>query len=146
MTLDQDVPPFDVAEATEFFKEGVKVTKAAVLGHFRHRMTKKSETGSKQARVIAMLRSPAGATIATVMKTTGWQQHSVRGFLAGVVRKRLKLKLGSSKVNGNRVYRITSADGGKPTTVFDHHGSIPVAVLLARVRPKRVKLCESSGE
>ena len=44
-----------------------------------------------------------------MMKATGWQQHSVRGFLAGVVRKKLKLKLNSKKVDGNRVYRI---DGG----------------------------------
>ena len=43
------------------------------------------------------------------MKATGWQQHSVRGFLAGVVRKRLKLKLSSKKVDGNRVYRIDAA-------------------------------------
>ena len=60
-----------------------------------------------------MLQSPAGATIATMMKATDWQQHSVRGFLAGVVRKRLKLKLGSKKIDGNRVYQITSRDRGK---------------------------------
>ena len=41
-----------------------------------------------------------------MMQATGWQQHSVRGFLAGVVRKKLKLKLDSNKVDGNRVYRI----------------------------------------
>jgi len=63
--------------------------------------------------VIAMLQSPAGATIATMMKATGWQQHSVRGFLAGVVRKRLKLKLGSTKVDGNRVYQIEDAETTK---------------------------------
>jgi len=47
------------------------------------------------------------------MKVTGWQQHSVRGFLAGVVRKRLKLKLGSKKVDGNRVYQIASGGSSK---------------------------------
>jgi hypothetical protein len=62
-----------------------------------------------------MLRSPAGATIDAIMKATGWQQHSVRGFLAGVVRKRLNLKLSSEKVDGNRIYQITSSDGGKPS-------------------------------
>jgi hypothetical protein len=69
-----------------------------------------AEPGTKQSHVIAMLKSPAGATIDAMMKATGWQQHSVRGFLAGVVRKRLKLKLGSGKVDGERTYRIT---GGK---------------------------------
>jgi Protein of unknown function (DUF3489) len=67
----------------------------------------KTNAGSKQSRVIAMLRSPAGTTVAAMMKTTGWQQHSVRGFLAGVVRKRLKLKLDSKDVDGTRVYRVT---------------------------------------
>src|SRR5262245_58507955 len=72
-----------------------------------------SEPGSKQACVIAMLKSSAGATIDAMMKATGWQQHSVRGFLAGVVRKRLKLRLGSKKVDGERVYRITGGEKAK---------------------------------
>ena len=73
----------------------------------------KREPGSKQDSVIAMLKSPAGATIDAMVKATGWQQHPVRGFLAGVVRKRLKLKLSSKKVDGNRVYQIAGGDGGK---------------------------------
>ena len=72
-----------------------------------------SEPSSKQARVIAMLRSHGGATIDAMMKGTGWQQHSVRGFLAGVVRKRLKLKLGSKKVDGKRVYKVTGGEKAK---------------------------------
>jgi hypothetical protein len=71
--------------------------------------TKKSNHGSKQSHVIAMLQSPKGATIGAMMKATSWQQHSVRGFLAGVVRKRLKLKLDSKLVDGERVYRIAAA-------------------------------------
>jgi hypothetical protein len=71
----------------------------------------KTDARSKQARVIAMLRSPTGTTIAAIVKATGWQQHSVRGFLAGVVRKRLKLRLLSKKVNGNRIYQIASEEG-----------------------------------
>ena len=74
----------------------------------------KAEPGSKQSRVIAMLQSPTGATIAAMMKATGWQPHSVRGFLAGVVRKRLKFKLTSRIIAGTRIYQITrAADGSR---------------------------------
>jgi Protein of unknown function (DUF3489) len=69
--------------------------------------------GSKQACVIAMLQSPTGATISAVMKATGWQQHSVRGFLAGTIRKRLRLKLNSKIIDGNRVYRVIDARSTK---------------------------------
>ncbi len=53
-----------------------------------------------------MLRSPEGATIAAMMTATHWQPHSVRGFLAGVVRKRLKLNLLSQPRDNGRVYRV----------------------------------------
>ena len=74
---------------------------------------KNAASNSKQSRVVAMLQSPSGTTIAAMMKATGWQQHSVRGFLAGVVRKRLKLKLGSKQIDGNRVYQIASGSSSK---------------------------------
>ena len=68
---------------------------------------------SKQSRVIALLRKPGGSTVDHIMKVTGWQKHSVRGFLTAVVRKRLKLKLTSNKVDGSRVYQIAAVDQSK---------------------------------
>jgi hypothetical protein len=70
------------------------------------------KSGSKQSRVIALLSSPKGASIAAIMQVTGWQRHSVRGFLAGVIRNRLKLNLLSQKVDGDRVYRIADSSEG----------------------------------
>ena len=71
---------------------------------------------SKQARVVEMLHSPTGTTVAAVMKATGWQQHSVRGFFAGVVQKKLRLKLNSKKIDGNRIYRIVSARSARSSS------------------------------
>jgi Protein of unknown function (DUF3489) len=76
----------------------------------------KGKRSSKQARVVEMLRSPAGTTVEAVMKATGWQQHSVRGFFAGVVQKKLRLKLSSKKVDGNRIYRIVSASSARSSS------------------------------
>ncbi len=69
---------------------------------------------SKHARIIAMLRAPAGATIAAMMTATEWQPHSVRGFLAGVVRKKLGLNLVAEQTDKGRVYRIRD---GKASSV-----------------------------
>ena len=65
-----------------------------------------SRPDTKHNRIVALLRTPAGATIAAIMTATGWQQHSVRGFLAGVVRKKLGLNLISEQTEKGRVYRI----------------------------------------
>src|SRR5215471_7685986 len=60
----------------------------------------KGRANSKQARVLALLCGPSGATIATVTRSTGWQPHTVRAFLAAVVRKKLGLRLESEKTDG----------------------------------------------
>src|SRR6266513_3068006 len=65
---------------------------------------------TKHARIIAMLRIPAGTTIAAIMTATHWQRHSVRGFLAGVVRKKLGLNLVSESTDKGRVYRIRDSE------------------------------------
>lgn len=64
---------------------------------------------SKQAMLIDLLARPAGATIAMLADACGWQQHSVRGFLAGVVRKKLGLELASAVDADQRIYRIVTA-------------------------------------
>ena len=69
--------------------------------------TRTPRTGTKQATLIAMLRAPEGATIEEIMATTGWQSHTVRGAMAGALKRKLGLEVTSEKVeNRGRVYRI----------------------------------------
>lgn len=73
---------------------------------------------SKQALVLGMLRKAGGTTIDAIVQATDWQQHSVRGFLAGVVRRKLQLTLVSEPAEDGRVYRIT--DKAVPAAEFSH--------------------------
>lgn len=67
----------------------------------------RTRENSKQARVIAMLRRPEGATVRQIVEATGWQPHTVRGTFAGAFKKKLGLNLVSEKSQGGeRVYRI----------------------------------------
>src|SRR5262245_35277700 len=99
-----------IAKAQSSSKVRAKTARGRISGH-RH-----ARTNSKQARVLALLSGPC-ATITTVMRSTGWRPHTVRGFLTAVVRKKLGLKLESEKTDGERVYRIVA--GKAPADTAD---------------------------
>ena len=68
---------------------------------------KGTRDGSKAAQVLDLLKRAEGATLAELMKATGWQAHSVRGFLSGTVGKKLGLAITSAKAeDGGRTYSI----------------------------------------
>jgi hypothetical protein len=70
------------------------------------------ERVTKQERMLTLLSQPAGASIEEMMQATGWQQHSVRGFLAGTVKRKLGFSLTSEKPDdGVRRYRIKARRG-----------------------------------
>jgi hypothetical protein len=85
-----------------------KVTSAAAAAKTPLKAAEpKVERVTKQERVLTLLSQPEGASIEEMMQATDWQQHSVRGFLAGTVKKKLGFPMTSSKPNdGARRYRI----------------------------------------
>jgi hypothetical protein len=65
--------------------------------------------GSKKAKILALLKRPGGASLEQLQKATGWQAHSVRGFLSGTLKKKMGLRVHSSKLaDGARTYRVSS--------------------------------------
>ncbi len=91
-----------------------KTSKAKTKSSHKRKVQTKAKTpgtraNSKQAQLIEMLKRPDGATIEEIVKKFDWQAHTVRGAIAGALKKKLGLKVESEKVEGRgRVYRIKS--------------------------------------
>ena len=82
-----------------------KATKKATAA--KEPKLRKQATGTKSAQVLALLHRKGGATVQEIMAATEWLPHTVRGFLAGTVRKKLGLRLTSTEVDGGkRTYLI----------------------------------------
>ena len=106
--VEPDSAPESAAQAQEGTSagEGDRTEDAAQLAH-TGADAPKVRAGTKQARLIEMLRAPDGATIAEIAQATGWQPHTVRGAIAGALKKKLQLAVTSEKADGRgRVYRI----------------------------------------
>ena len=111
MTKNKPTHKLKPAATTKIQPKGANHTEAA---------QRKPRANSKQAEVIGMLRQPQGSTISAIMKATGWQPHSIRGFFAGIVRKKLALTLESEKPSdGERTYRIVAGKPSKPKPSAD---------------------------
>jgi hypothetical protein len=101
----------------------------------------KVDPGWKQSRVISMLQSPAGTTIAAMMKAAGWQQHSVRGFLAGFNSLRsnsLRNKTGYSDSGKSRPL-------GPSVANYLPNEDQPIERHLSRRRNRNCKIAEKVG-
>ncbi len=90
-----------------------------------------TRSGTKQAKVIQLLRQPVGASIEELAKTTGWQSHSLRGVISGALKRKLGLKVASTKEDRGRVYRICDA---APSTPANPLSSYVLAKMKTMIR------------
>jgi hypothetical protein len=75
----------------------------------RRRKATTARKGAKTAKILALLQRPSGASMQELRKATGWQAHSVRGFLSGAVKKKMGLRIDSApREDGERAYRVAS--------------------------------------
>jgi hypothetical protein len=66
----------------------------------------KTRAGTKQAKMIDLMKRPGGATVEQIAKATGWQHHTIRGAISGALKKKLGLKVEATREDGGTVYRI----------------------------------------
>lgn len=111
-------PPADRSAGPEVVRRSRRITKGtsmtrnnnATTGTRRPRKSAQpadpAMPAGKTGTMIALLSRPGGATIAAMMEATGWQAHSVRGFMAGTLKRKLGRAVTSEKVDDVRVYRI----------------------------------------
>jgi hypothetical protein len=83
-----------------------KATKKPTKNPTTRRGATTARKGSKTDQVLALLQQPSGASLQAIMKATGWQAHSVRGFVSGHLGKKLGLRVKSVKRDGERVYSV----------------------------------------
>jgi hypothetical protein len=101
------IEPDDVDAARKSATEAPPEDRAPDIAPEPGSSTRTPRAGTKQAALIAMLRAPDGATIEEITTATGWQAHTVRGAIAGALKKKFGLDVTSEKVEGRgRVYRI----------------------------------------
>ena len=84
-----------------------KVGKKASPAKKAHKNASAARTGSKTAKLLDLLKRPEGATLKQLMRASGWQAHSVRGFLSAQIRKKMGLPLRSFEREGERVYAVS---------------------------------------
>jgi hypothetical protein len=78
-------------------------------------MTQRSQTPTKQTLLLDLLSRPEGATLGQIMDATGWQAHSVRGFISGFIKKKRGLTIVSEKREGVRFYCLQTQDSEMQT-------------------------------
>ena len=106
------IEPRGPAREGDYARDGQKLTLVAAEPAAKAPATsepkdRKTRDGTKQAMIIELLKRPGGATLAEIVEATGWQAHTVRGAMAGALKKKLGLTVTSEKdeVRG-RVYRL----------------------------------------
>jgi len=100
-------PPVNPLRHSASRKQGKPTATAAVAPKKHHGPGLRS--GTKTAKILRLLARPNGASLAELTKATGWQTHSVRGFLSGAIKRKMRLKLASLKrPDGVRAYHLKS--------------------------------------